>query len=165
MDNEVREAVKIAIELMIAAVVIGVIATALYFGHSLMNTRNYSETSADILEAQADLYNYTSQTINGSDVLDLIVTYARLYDFAVVDTNGNVLFKRTSENKLDDWSVTSVRKDLADLINDKYTTKEILTTDGGSIQALVFVKGANDLSEMSMNKVASALKIERFSVK
>lgn len=168
MDGEVKESIKIGIELIISATVIAVIASALWLGHSLISIRTIENASTVLLEEQANLYKYSNTEITGSDVVDLMVTYARVYDFVVVDKAGNSVNKivtRTTANKIEDWTAESINSSMESYLYNKYNMRQLLTIDGGSIQALVLIDSSAMLSDRDMQNLASDLGINNFKVK
>lgn len=169
MDEEVRESIKIGIELIICAAIISIIATTLWFGNSLVSIRNAENASAILLEEQANLYKYSNTEITGSDVVDLIVTYARIYDFVVVDKVGssvNKIITRTSANKLEDWTVESINSGMESYLYNKYNMRQILTADGGSIQAIILIDSSKPmLNDKDIEDLARDLGINNFKTK
>ena len=146
MENEVKQAIYIGIQLMLTATVIGIIATTLYFGKALVTVREREKFSGNLIAQQNQFNNYMNKQgeIVGSDVVDIMLTYSRVYNFAVVDRSSGsvrtVMYRLTGDD-LDSFRTEKLTTELRDKLFDKFKMQQILTSDGHAILGLVFTTG------------------------
>lgn len=146
MEREVKSAVYMGIELTISALIIAIISMSVYIGKALIEVRNQEQYSGNLLAQQSLFNEYMNEqgNIAGSDVVDIIITYAKIYDFAVVDkTSGsaNVITYRLSNDDINKFRVDSVTEDMRNQLFSKFKMQQILTSDGYAIQGIVFTTG------------------------
>lgn len=172
MDQEVKQAVYMGIQLIVSSTVIAVIALAVMTGKSMIKIRDQEEHSGKLIAEQTIFSEYMNEqgNIPCSDVIDIIITYAKVYDFAVIDrSSGKALIPKPNDNKvwlssdaLDDFDKTNVTKKLQMYNTAKFKMQQILTSDGYSVQAIVFTTGGSSACTTSE---LDSIKKDTFGIK
>lgn len=146
MDNEIKQFTYISIELLTSAVVMGAIILVMSITAIFMQVKEIEDSGKKMVQVQADFYPYMQKgsDLPASDVMDLIVTYARIYDFAIITKTGEKSYENVlvldSNDSLEEWSVTKIRNVLEDKqqLYNKYRMVQILTQDGDSLLGIAF---------------------------
>ena len=159
MEREVNDSVYIAFQLLLCALIIGAIAVSLFIGKSLVNAKQRDEIGVSMQQDNSQFYSYLNSTISGSDIVDLMVTYAKIYDFVVVGGNSNnvnVLYTKFEETDIEEFKPIKIREDLQSmrLLDKKYTMRLLLTPDKCQILGIVFEKEGANLDEAALKKLA-----------
>lgn len=148
MENEVKHAIGMGIQLTLSASVIAIIIIILYIGRALMAVRANEDFSGNLIEQQSQFHNYMNKQgeIVGSDVVDIILTYSKIYNFAVVDKStgkADVVMYRLTGDDIEKFRTEKVTQDMTGRLFDKFKLQQILTSDGYAIQGLVFTTGGS----------------------
>lgn len=153
MDQEVKQAIYMGIQLIVSSTVIAVIALAVITGKGLIKIRDQEEHSGKLIAEQTIFSEYMNEqgNISCSDVIDIIITYAKIYDFAIIDrSSGKATIPKPNDDKvflssdpLDDFNRTNVAKKLQMYNTSKFKMQQVLTSDGYAIQAIVFTTGGS----------------------
>ena len=160
MEQEVKQAVYMGVQLTISALVIATIAIAIYFGRALMHARDQEIYAGNLIREQALFNEYMQEqgNIAGSDVVDIIITYAKIYDFVVVDRSTgspNIVYIWKSSDSIDEYSTDKVVGNIRAKLFDRFKMKQICTSDGGAIIGLVFTTGGTaDCTEAEIKQIA-----------
>lgn len=160
MEQEVKQAVYMGIQLLITAVIIATISMAIYIGKSLMHARDQEIYAGNIIREQALFNDYMQEqgNIAGSDVVDIIITYAKIYDFVVVDRSSgspNIVHVWKSSDSIDTYNTNQVVTNIKAKLFERFKMKQICTSDGGAIIGLVFTTGGTaDCTEEEIQKIA-----------
>ena len=89
MSDLVREYIDIVMEILLAALIIAVIVALNFLSRQAYSTFVFNKTAVGELETTAEFYEYTNRTVTGSDVIDVIQKYARVYTFEVQLDTGD----------------------------------------------------------------------------
>lgn len=101
MSDLVREYIDIVMEILLAALIIAVIVALNFLSRQAYSTFVFNKTAVGELETTAEFYEYTNRTVTGSDVIDVIQKYARVYTFEVqLDTGDTYEFSYNGEGKI-----------------------------------------------------------------
>lgn len=144
MEREVHEALRLGIDLVITATIISIIATFTFLSYSTYAIKNRQDSVRVNTETYSELYEYNNRAVSGSDVVDIIITYARVFDFEV-DINGRIVtFDGVSESKnnigVKLWSKDNITRELGDSVNGKFKSELLKSSDGELILGLRFTK-------------------------
>ena len=120
MDREIEYTTKLAIEVMLCAMIIfacgffGSLSRTAYINRA--NEKVYQE----YVENMANLYYYNDKIVHGSDIVELILSHPREYDYYFYDSSnklvgsltaaGETAYSSTYEDHLYYWSESSIRK-------------------------------------------------------
>ena len=167
MDSEVKHFTYISIELLMSSIVIAAIVISMSVAAMFMQNKETKDLGDRLVKDQADLYPYIQQgdKVSTSDVIDIITTYARVYDFVLYKPTGspspdNIYFTLTSKDPLSKWSFTNIKDNLSQInmttSGDQFTginwrMTQILTSDRDSKIAIVFFDTTNGLSGPSLD--------------
>lgn len=146
MENEIKQFTYISIELLASAVVMTAIVLVMSIASMFMQVKEIEDSGKKMVQVQSDFYPYTQKgaDLPASDVMDIIVTYARLYDFAIITKTGEGSYEKTLlldiNDPLEDWSITNIRETLKakDQLYNTYRMVQILTQDGDSLLGIAF---------------------------
>lgn len=90
-----------AIEIILTSLVTAIIVSLAFLSRQAYSNYVFNKTAIGGLETTAEFYDYTNRTISGSDVIDVIQKYARVYTFEVdLDTTGTYEFSYVGESKI-----------------------------------------------------------------
>lgn len=178
MHDEIKHSMYMSLEILISACVIAVIALAGVISGNLMSIRSNEKASRAFLETQTQFYSYLNENgdIKGVDVVDCMSKYAKVYDFVVVfdknfshsanyvtkadgskgwvETETNLIYMSYTYDKLEDWDVRALNSKMGNKIDNKFTIKQVLTPDGYSVQALIFLDNSvSSWSQEDINKI------------
>ncbi|MBR1453186.1 MAG: hypothetical protein IJ593_00855 [Lachnospiraceae bacterium] len=81
MEREIEDVVKIAIEAILAALVIATVALCATLGNRIYLTNDRAKSTASQAESKAALYYYDSKNVSYSDAIELITTYTDTYSY------------------------------------------------------------------------------------
>ena len=146
MEQEIKQAISMGVQLVISATVIATIASALYIGKALMKVRANEEFSGNLIATQSMFSNYMNKQgeIVGSDVVDIMLTYSKIYNFAVVDKSSGsatlVMYRLTGDD-IETFRTEDLVGDMQGKLFDKFKMQQILTSDGNAVVGIVFTSG------------------------
>lgn len=165
MDNEIKHFTYISIELIASSIIIAAIVLTMSVAALFMQTKESKDLGTTLVRVQADFYPYTQKgnDLHCSDVIDLISTYARVYEFAVVYKSGNTIHADlllTSSDSLDEWSMTKIREKLEDNYYNNYQMLQVLTIDGDSLIGIAFLDSSSHWTESDYDSIRELLRIE-----
>lgn len=108
MNREIGETIKIAIELMVTAILIGVIVVFSNLSEKTMEFVERDKSVQQLMQAHSELYHYNNKVVRGADVIDCILKYPRSYTFRVIIGSNTYVFNDQNEISsglgLDLWS-------------------------------------------------------------
>ena len=159
MEQEVKESVYIGYQLMLCALVLGAIAVCLYIGKGLINSKQRDDIGIQVQQENAEFYSYLNSTVESSDIVDLMLNYAKIYDFVIVSgnsTNVKIEYTKLKNADINEFKATELRKDLEDrnLSGKNFTMRLLLTPDACQILAVVFEKEGANLDNDALQKLA-----------
>lgn len=142
MEDSTREYIKIASSILVISIVVGfaVLATSLAYSARAQYIQN-KDINSNLVE-YSEFYEYDDTTVNGSDIVEVILKYQRLYAFRILDDRGNVVHVISNQRERDlgskIWTQEYIITEL--LKNDVYREyKSILNVDDyGSIMGIDF---------------------------
>lgn len=170
MEQEVKESVYIGYQLMLCALVIGAIASFLFIGRELINNKQRDDVGRHVQEANAEFYGYLNSNIESSDIVDLMLNYAKIYDFVIVSGNSTttkIEYTKLKTADINEFKSTTLRKDLddRDLSGKNFTMRLLMTPDACQILAIVFEKEGTNLDIDALQKLAkTAFNITNYDV-
>lgn len=83
MEQSINGIVKIAIELIICALVLGAIAACGTLGNSVYYQRKAYEGEIDYLESKSELFYYDNKMVSGADIIELMLTHTGNYSYYI----------------------------------------------------------------------------------
>ena len=101
MEDQVGSAIRISIDLMVTAVLVGVLATFAYCANTGYNIKLQDDSVLSLMQSRNLLHNFDNTTVNGYDIVDAITANARLYNFEIVTTTGDYTISRANESSFD----------------------------------------------------------------
>ena len=152
MDREVNLGFRMAMEIMLAGMVLWVIVLFTQVSKTTYITRENNRVLKINTEAYAQLYEYNSRSVTGSDVVDAIIMFARNYDFEVILSGGDTLkFNLDEENSINWqtgerygdslWSKEVIAELMGTDITSNFQSEIIRDTSNTYIIGLKFRKG------------------------
>lgn len=178
MDTEIKHFTYMAVEMLITSLILGVIVVIMSVSSMFLQAKENKDLSEQLLQVQADLYPYVQQgdKVSTSDVIDIITTYAKIYDFVLVKSQGDTMntgdiyLKLTSRDSLDKWSMTNIRNKIGLIpmldkgdgsmpnpyANATWRLVQIVTPDKDSRIAIVFFDTYNGLSGSNLDNVINS---------
>ena len=150
MEKEVSLAYKIAIDLILTAVVLGIVVAFTIVSHDVYNLKLRQDTTTINIRNYAELYEYNDKIVSGSDIVDIILLYARVYDFKIDTDTETIYFDSTAESEinsqtgliygLDLWSKETINRKLGTFINDSFKSEIELDDTGTYVVGITFTK-------------------------
>lgn len=150
MENELGQAVEIIMDLIITALLIGVIATFAFVSYRGYNIKLQHEAIGEMIRVKTDLYEFDNKIVSGYDVLDAICTYVRLYKFEVVMYNDVYTISAENESDTDRygdryglrlWSDSHIRSEvLRDNIFSNFKSELLKDSSGEVILGVRFIQ-------------------------
>lgn len=145
MGGEIREAIYMAVELMVFSALLMIIVVLSGQGREMLTTHEANKAITQEMRAYKDFSSYDNRELTGDDMLLAIKKYARAYNVCIVhddDDNGTFdTISYHSKNAPDhsiQWEDEKIRAILGDLIYSNYIAKfltmdEVVNTDYDSV--------------------------------
>lgn len=141
MEEEVGLSIHMCIDLILTAIVVGVISSYAFVSYQAYNKKIKSESVVSFLEEKGRFYNYDNKIVSGSDVVSVINNNARLYYFEIKTTRGTYVISPEEEkvpdknNKIPGiqiWSTDNLNDILGKGIFDTKFKSEIIYSSSSS---------------------------------
>ncbi len=150
MEKEIGLAYKIAIELIITSVVLGVVVAFTLVSNDMYSLKTRQDTTTVNMRNYAELYEYDDKVVTGSDIVDIVLLYSRVYDFNIETDHETINFNSVAERDIDSytgkpygislWSREVINRKLGTFINSKFTSKINLDDTGTYVIGITFTK-------------------------
>lgn len=88
MEDQVGKAIKLSIDLVITALLVGVVVVFITFANAGYSSKMQYNSTVKLMESKNLMYDYDSRVVNGSDIVEVITANARIYDFKIVTLLG-----------------------------------------------------------------------------
>jgi len=119
MSDQLNRIVKLCVDLIITASLIGIVASFAFVSYKGYGERLQHIASKKLIERKLELYDYDNKIVNGYDIVDAIITNVRLYRFDIITKNGsyrisadNEYDKYGSKSGLKVWSANYIREEV-----------------------------------------------------
>lgn len=157
METTLREYIILCIEIMVAAVLIGIITVFSYFSNTAYKDYRYSKEVTNILEEYKNLHPYDNKIIKGVDVIDTIASMSREYGFKIIlnETSEPIIISSSQEFVYDEhgnkngskiWTLDYLNSLIGESIKDNFKSSiqyNKADTDGTLRNWMIFtVEGA-----------------------
>lgn len=119
MDREISEVYKLAIDLILTATVLGIVISFAFVSHTAFSLKNQQDSTNINIQKYSELYEYDNKIVNGSDVVDIILLYTRVYDFEIKDGPNDknpIKFDRIAEEDTGLGLMLWERKNIVDTL-------------------------------------------------
>lgn len=145
MGGEIREAVYMAVELIVFSALLVIVVVLSGQSRALLATHEDNKAITQEMRAYRDFASYDDRELTGDDMLLAINKYARAYNVCIVhDADKNGVFDTVSyhsRNAPDHstlWKDEKIRAILGDLVYSNYIAKfltmdEVVNTDYDSV--------------------------------
>lgn len=84
MEDLIKKYIEITIDVILVSLILGVIIVLSVMSRSLMYDMVLQRETVKYIEEYNKFYMYDDKIVNGSDVVDAVVKYARYYSFEIV---------------------------------------------------------------------------------
>lgn len=84
MEDLIKKYIEITIDVILVSLILGVIIVLSVMSKSLMSDMILQRETVKYIEEYNKFYMYDDKIVNGSDVVDAVVKYARYYSFEIV---------------------------------------------------------------------------------
>lgn len=149
MENEVSDSIRIAVELIITALLLTMIALFGFVSNRAVDDKARADSAAEYMNEITDLYWYDDRVVTASDAMELMMTYPGQYNyyFEYRGPDGTAFDERSREiEKQSDagdvreyWSESSLREMIDGFEKSSFTSTLIRNPDGQSVGGILFV--------------------------
>ena len=146
MEREIDDIVRLALELIMCALVVGAVALCAIAGNTLYFNKQLKDGNNAHLSQAAELYYYNNKVVTGSNAIELMLTHTRdyRYTFNYYDASGNLIDsveisrKYEGGNYQDYWSVESISSKLKGLEKSKFSATLDMYSGNSGIAGVIF---------------------------
>lgn len=149
MENEVSDSIRIAVELIITALLLTMIVLFGFVSNRAVDDKARADSAAEYMNEITDLYWYDDRVVTASDAMELMMTYPGQYNyyFEYRGPDGTAFDERSREiEKQSDtgdvreyWSESSLREMIDGFEKSSFTSTLIRNPDGQSVGGILFV--------------------------
>ena len=149
MENEVSDSIRIAVELIITALLLTMIVLFGFVSNRAVDDKDRADSAAEYMNEITDLYWYDDRVVTASDAMELMMTYPGQYNyyFEYRGPDGTAFDERSREiEKQSDagdireyWSESSLREMIDGFEKSSFTSTLIRNPDGQSVGGILFV--------------------------
>lgn len=149
MENEVSDSIRIAVELIITALLLTMIVLFGFVSNRAVDDKARADSAAEYMNEITDLYWYDDRVVTASDAMELMMTYPGQYNyyFEYRGPDGTTFDERSREiEKQSDagdireyWSESSLREMIDGFEKSSFTSTLIRNPDGQSVGGILFV--------------------------
>ena len=154
MEREVSFAVKLIIEMFVAAMIITIVVPMCVLSYKAYGIKLQDDGHRIKMETMAELYNYNNKQVSYYDAMELIMTHTRTYDYIFTSGTGGVgstvILNTEAEqqygmdndvNSLEFWDYSNILE-MTDAYSDAPLTATLITSvDGEQILGVRFTIG------------------------
>lgn len=148
MEKELGLVYRLAIDALLTAVIMGVVLSFTVVANDAINTKNRLDEASANISKYSQLYEFDDKIVNGSDVVDIILTYARIYDFVIELDGRTIEFSRNAENETNSltgrpygitlWSRENINRRIGTNVSSRFVSTIMLDESAVNIIGIKF---------------------------
>ena len=100
MHDEVSKTIKLAVDVILASLLIFAIVAFAYYSHSAYKEELNNKSTQQLGQFDNKLYYYNNKEVSASDVIDCILSNARVYKFEVCGASNTSTLSTDQEGSL-----------------------------------------------------------------